>query len=99
MKTSTQSGQYDNKRNFEVKTGTQKKISMALYKSMLHEELDCLLSVPHSVKKKITVKLEKEQRNTTRMTKDVGGVTYKQLLNDWGISEWKRDDYKDMSGT
>lgn len=32
------------------------------------------------------------------MTKDVGGVPYKQLLNDMGISEWKRDDYKGMSG-
>lgn len=53
---------------------------------------------PHLCKN-IPVKLEKQERNTTRMIKDVGGFPYRQLLNDWGISEWKRDDYKDMSGT
>lgn len=63
---------------------------MALHKSKPHEQLDCLLFVPPSVKK-LPVKLEKEQRNT-RMAKDVGDLPYKQLLNDWGISEWKRDD-------
>lgn len=74
-KKSTHSWQYDNKRNYYVKTGTQKKIPIALYKSMLHEQLDCLLSVPLAAKK-LAVKLEKEQRNTTRMTEDVGGFPY-----------------------
>lgn len=61
---------------------------MALYKSTLHKQLDCFVSFP--LQKKLPVKLEKEQRNTTRMTKYVGSFPYKQLLNDWGISEWKR---------
>lgn len=82
MKTSTQSGQYDNKRNFEVKTGTQKKIPMALYKSMLHEELDCLLSVPPSIKKKNYSKTwkrtEKHNKNDQRC-----GRCYIQAATKW----------------
>jgi len=54
---------------------------MPLYKSMLHEQLDCSLFVPPSVKK-LAAELGKEQRNTTGMITDVGGFPYKQLFND-----------------